>query len=520
MFSESDLRQMRDWGMDPSDGEAQLQIFRKGIRPIELISPCVYGNGLFRFDEIQPLDHAKAHFEEARSGGRICFFIPASGAATRMFKSALAIRRDHGRDPTWVLPSGKSSQISADERSLAETLAGIKEFAFWPQLSAALKTAGFEIDFLSARGQVIPVIDALLNDSGLGYEKLPKGLIPFHRGQSGEPLSACEEHVREALLFGTQPDGRLRMHFTVAPEHEGLFRRQLAPWFQALQAQAVRLEAEFSHQSRSTDTIAADLLNEPFRTSDGKLVFRPAGHGALLRNLEMLRGDIVFIKNIDNIQPDHRKGLVAESQRVLGGILADRQKKIFQILRSIENGGAVTSGLDEARDFLSKDFGVEVPEFKSRESACEWFFKALNRPLRVCGMVKNQGEPGGGPFWVRDKTGKKSLQIVERFQTDFQSSEQAAIFAGATHFNPVNLVCGLRDFRGQPFRLSDYADPETGFISRKSHEGRELQALELPGLWNGAMAGWLTYFVEVPQGTFAPVKELNDLLRPEHQRLL
>lgn len=516
LFSAEDLSQMRALGIEESAVLAQLESFRLGFPAVELVRACTPGQGIFRMGELEDSEALEEFFESARLKGRVSVFVPASGAATRMFKSVLAVYHSHRQEPGWKMPAEKT-RLNEDEVSADLSLQKIRDFAFWDELRRKIEKTGEDPDSLLSERRFVPVLSALLTAQGLGYEDLPKGLIAFHRQDSQEPLTACEEHVREASQYAADQEGVVRVHFTVSEEHRKLFLDRLNRQRPMLQSQGVSLEVTFSTQSTSTDTIAVDMQDQPFRGLDGRLVFRPAGHGALIKNLEEAGGDIVFIKNIDNIQPEYCRARVVEVQRSLGGVLLAKQHKIFDFLRRIDAGEPSPGWMGDASSFIEKDFSISVPALSSEEEKRNWFRSFLNRPLRICGMVKNQGEPGGGPFWVRDASGRLSCQIVEKSQVDLKNRDQAEVFSGATHFNPVNLVCGLRDYRGRPFLLGPFVDPSTGFISRKSKDGRELKALELPGLWNGAMARWLTYFVEVPAETFAPVKELNDLLRPEHQ---
>jgi len=340
-------------------------------------------------------------------------------------------------------------------------------------------------------------------------------LIPFH-GTSAASRTPFEDHLREACLYASGSEGRFRIHFTVSEEFLADFRDLADQLTASGKLAKVSPEILFSCQKGSTDTLAVDMENRPFRDRSGMLVFRPAGHGALLTNLEDLQGDLVFIKNIDNILVDNRRQQVVEVQRLLGGFLVREQRRIFSWLEKLDGAAPVSKVVDEAGIYLEKVLGMTLPSRLTAEEKTAFVRTALDRPLRVCGMVPNAGEPGGGPFWVSGQDGK-SRQIVEKSQVDLEDPAQKNILEKATHFNPVNLVCGLRDFRGRPFTLKHFGDPLTGFISIKSRDGHELKALELPGLWNGAMALWITFFVEIPIETFGPVKQVNDLLRPEHQ---
>jgi hypothetical protein len=383
-----------------------------------------------------------------------------------------------------------------------------------------MEKEGLSAEKLLDQNQWQEILKYLLTEQGLDYGALPKGLLKFHRYPSGN-RTALEEHLVEAIHTVRDRKGICRIHLTVSPEHEEAFRQcfekirsRYEQQFQSL------LEVTFSLQKHATDTIAVDLENRPFREKDGRLLFRPGGHGALLSNLANIGGDLIYVKNIDNILPDRLREPTVLWKKVLGGLLVEIQKTVFGYVRQLEEGSRDAGLFEMAIEFAKN--GLLMPEPKpfkqwSVEKKRNFLLNRLNRPLRVCGMVRNEGEPGGGPFWVEGKDGNLSLQIVESAEVDPGSSEQQAIWSSSSHFNPVDLVCAVRDFRGRSFHLEDYVNPEAVFISQKSKDGRDLKSLELPGLWNGAMAEWITLFVEVPIATFNPVKTINDLLKPEHQ---
>ena len=441
-------------------------------------------------------------------------FVPASGAATRMFQALLAAR-DAGLDR--VEEATRRAAAGDDAaRFVLDFLADIERFAFVDDLRAALARRGSSLDELVNRGEVGPILDALLTSSGLDYADLPKGLLPFHRYGSAE-RTPFEEHLVEAVGYARAADGRCRLHFTVSPEHEDRFRELLdkvrLSYEQRFEA---RFEVGFSVQKGSTDTVAVDTRDQPFRTDDGRLLFRPGGHGALIENLNDLRLDLVFIKNIDNVVPEHLASETIRWKQALAACLVQLQAETFRHVEAL-GGRPGTAEIEAAESFARQELCVEVGPGLDPEHRRAFLLRKLDRPLRVCGVVKNTGEPGGGPFWVRGEDGGASLQIVESAQVDSASPEQREIFASSTHFNPVDLVCGVRNHRGECFDLRRHVDSRAVFIGRKSSGGRELKALELPGLWNGAMADWNTVFVEVPLLTFNPVKTVLDLLRPEHQ---
>jgi hypothetical protein len=378
---------------------------------------------------------------------------------------------------------------------------------------------GLDLEAQLAHGQYTSALEYLLTPRGLNYANLPKGLLPFHR-YADHCRTPFEEHLIEAAVYTQDANGVARVHFTVSPEHYDTTTAYLEAVKSRYSAAGVRYEMTFSSQKMSIETLAVDLENRPFHDRHGRLVFRPAGHGALLANLSDLQGDIIFVKNIDNVVPDRLKDVTYIYKRLLGGYLVALQQTTFAYLEQLARQDVDTQSLDQMFAFARQQLSIVPPADMAQRPLQEqrrFLSTHLHRPLRVCGMVKNAGEPGGGPFWVEQADGSLSLQIVESSQVDMASAAQRACFVAATHFNPVDLVCGARDYRGQPFELPRFVDPNTGFISHKSHDGRDLKALELPGLWNGAMAYWNTVFVEVPSLTFNPVKTVLDLLRPEHQ---
>ena len=329
-----------------------------------------------------------------------------------------------------------------------------------------------------------------------------------------------EEHLVEGPLYAGGKNGQVNVHFTVSPEHRPLFEAlvaKVAPKYE--DKFGVKYSINFSEQKASTDTVAANPDNTPFRGKDGKILFRPGGHGALIENLNDLDADIIFIKNIDNVVPDRLKAETVEYKKLIAGVLVSKQKKAFEYLEILDSGKYTHTQLEEIIRFLRDELSCRNPELKDLEDAelAIYLKKKLNRPMRVCGMVKNVGEPGGGPFLAYNQDGTISLQILESSQIDTNNSDYLKMFQNGTHFNPVDLVCAVKDYKGNKFDLTKYVDPQTGFISSKSKDGKELKALELPGLWNGAMSDWNTIFVEVPLGTFNPVKTVNDLLREQHQ---
>jgi hypothetical protein len=429
-----------------------------------------------------------------------------------MFQALLAVRGEGGK-PT---RTGLAALAAGGDKNACETLAmleSIDRFAFADDLRRA--TGAADLSALEAGD----ILDALLAEDRLGYAAEPKGLIKFHRDDA-EGRTALEEHLAEAAAYVADRNGVARLHFTVSPEHLGAFRalyERVRP--DCERRTGARFEVGFSEQKRSTDTLAVDLENRPLRDAEGRLVLRPGGHGALIENLNDLRADVVHIQNVDNIVPARERGQVLVWRRFLIDELLAVQEAVFGHGRAL-SAHPSAAALEAARAFAAEVLHVAVPERLASSGAGvvrDFLAAKLARPLRVCGVVRNTGEPGGGPFWVRGRDGTLSLQIVESAEIDPASAEQRAIFASATHFNPVHVVCGLRDGAGKPFALVRFVDPDAVFIAEKSKDGRPLRALERPGLWNGAMADWNTVFVEIPSINFTPVKTVSDLLRPEHQ---
>jgi hypothetical protein len=510
----TDRSELEARGIEPGEAERQLALLADPPPSIVLIRPCTPGDGIQRLPPDRE-EELLALFDRARLAGRALSFVPASGAATRMFRGLLAcLERGAGASRTELKAAAGGGDAEAGE--LLAFLEGLSRFAFREELEAELARRGEDLDALLEEERWEPALRALLEEEGLCYAGLPKGLIPFHRaGEGGR--SALVEQLVDAAASLPDAEGRCRLHLTVAPGRRADFERALARARPALEARlGVRYEVGFSEQGRGTDTVAVEADGRPLRDGEGRLVLRPGGHGALIENLARLGGDLVFVKNIDNVVPEPRQEGPLRWRRLLGGLLVELQQTVFGYLERLEAGKLEGSALEEALAWVERWLGGR-PGAGSEEGRQEELLRRLRRPLRVCGMVPNEGEPGGGPFWVRGPSGGESAQIVEASQVDRSSAEQRALLASATHFNPVDLVCGLRDREGRAFELRRFVDPATVFLSEKSWRGRPIRALEHPGLWNGAMAGWNTVFVEVPGLTFNPVKTVLDLLRPAHQ---
>ena len=515
-LSDADRAQLDALGIDEGQVREQLHFFASQSASLTLTRPARTGDGIL---QIPPewFPHYLRKHDQASREGRLQRFVPASGAATRMFQSLLHIYYipQYLQCDELYLRVEQGVAIACD---FLRFLDSIRDFPFIEDLECCLLKDGLSLGQLMDGGRFRLLLDYFLTSRGLNYGSLPKGLIKFHRYHS-ERRTAFEEHLVESIHYAQNGSAVCSLHFTVSPEHDRQFRAlldELRPHHS--ERYGVEYVVGFSHQSKSTDTIAVDLEDRPFRDLQGRLHFRPGGHGALLSNLNALQGDIVFIKNIDNVVQDRLKGETALWKKVLAGYLVELQEITHDLLRRMKTHPS-ESLLREAETHARDRLLIDVPagfSSRPRDQRLSLLLTKLNRPIRVCGVVPNEGEPGGAPFWVRDSSGSLSLQIVEKAQVDMSSPEQRAIWSSSSHFNPVDLVCAMRDHEGKPFDLQKHVDRNAVFISKKSKDGREIKALELPGLWNGAMADWITVFIEVPRITFNPVKTVYDLLRPEH----
>lgn len=505
-LNEQDLKLLNKKNIRLEEIENQLRLFEKGFPFLTLINSASTSNGsIKKLTEIEYLIDKWNHYLTTSTS--IVKFVPASGAATRMFKDLF----QYLNNPSDSLEKNKY---------VDHFLKNIQLFAFFDDLNLICKNKySKSVNELIQRNKERSVIDLLLNKDGLNYGNLPKGLLKFHLYKNDIKRTPLEEHLVEGFLYANN-NGIVKIHFTVSNDHQDLFNsviNQLTPLYS--DKLGVKYEISFSIQQGEKDTIAVDLNNEPFR-ENGKLLFRPSGHGALLENLNDLDGDIIFIKNIDNVVPDSKKNDEIRYKKVLAGYLIKIQETIFEYLKLIESAKYNSSDLHKILSFIEKELCIKNSntQFYNTDELISYLFQKLNRPIRVCGMVKNIGEPGGGPFVVRDKDNSSSLQILESTQIDKQNAEALYYYNNSTHFNPVDIVCGIKDYKGNKFDLRKFVDADTGFISLKSKNGKELKALELPGLWNGSMSDWNTIFVEVPLSIFNPVKTVSDLLREQHQQ--
>lgn len=510
IFSNKDLEQLNSMGISLATANQQIKNFETGFPYAKLVLPAIVGNGIIRMDS-SLLDTYVKIYEKGSMALSITKFVPASGAATRMFKDQFA----------WIgkLKNGlPPSELIENDSDARKFFSNITKFAFWEDLSKTLMSKGIDASDYKADDTSLVILQHLLEDIGLGYASLPKGLLKFHK-YSDNTRTSTEEHLVEGINYACDGTNKVKIHLTVSPEHKEKFIAHLANVIEGYEKEyGVNFEIKLSVQKPSTDTLAVNPDNTPFRNADGTLLLRPGGHGALIQNLNELKQDIVFIKNIDNVVPDRLKPATTTYKKALGGLLIYVKQRIDATLRGIEHNSIEESQFEELKIFLKQYNIIDIDYLPTDFAQAKLYLReALNRPIRVCGMVKNTGEPGGGPFWVKsEKTGQISLQIVESSQVEMSNADQKAIFNKATHFNPVDLVCAAIDFRGEPFDLTRFVDHTTGFISLKSQGGKDLKAQELPGLWNGAMAEWITMFVEVPVETFNPVKTIMDLIRDQH----
>ena len=499
MLTQHDLKQIAQKGISEQQIDTQLGQFKTGFPFLKLEAAAAIGKGIIVPTPIESKNYVAAWQQYKAQGKRVVKFVPASGAASRMFKDMFAFV-----DADYDMPTTPFENKFFDH---------IRKFAFYNELDAACqKNNGKDIKTLMAEGNYKSIAANMLKAEGLNYGQLPKGLLLFHNYPEG-PRTPMEEHLVEGAMYAAS-NGEAFVHFTVSHEHMELFKQKVAEKANFYsQKYGIRYDITFSEQKPSTDTVAANPDGTPFRNSDGSLLFRPGGHGALIENLHEIDADIIFVKNIDNVVPDRLKADTVAWKQIIAGLLISLQKKAFEYMRILDEGATDTQ-LQEIARFVKDSLCVDP---KDNTVDANYLRNKLNRPMRVCGVVKNVGEPGGGPFLTYNQDGTVSLQILESSQIDKSNTEYMDMFTKGTHFNPVDLVCAVKDYQGNPFDLPKFVDKTTGFISQKSKNGKELQALELPGLWNGAMSDWNTIFVEVPLSTFNPVKTVNDLLREQHQ---
>ena len=514
-FSQTDSIQLRLKGLEKSQVNNQIDNFRSGFSYLILDSPATIKYGIIKCDKTELQSYIEV-FENRGRKKELLKFVPASGAASRMFKELFECYFE-------LKKSDEKPQNDFLEKytGAKQVFDRINDFAFFNELKTKFESNGKEFASPVNPSDYELLLELLLEEKGLNYGNLPKGLLLFHMYKD-RPRTSFEEHLVEGSHHCKDNKNLVKIYFTVSPEHIELFRKKFTDKKSLLEKElSSQFKIGFSIQKPSTDTIAVDMDNLPFREKDGSILFRPGGHGALLENLDQLNADIIFIKNIDNITPDRLRPATVHYKKCLAGILLEYQEKIYNYLCFLDDTNEPgKEKIEEMEMFLENRLCIRPPagyhDFTDKEKM-DYIREKLNRPVRVCGMVVNEGEPGGGPFLAVNSDGSVSLQVVETSQIDMDNPEQKKIVESSTHFNPVDLICGIKDYKGNKFDLVKFRDPKTGFISKKSKDGRELKAQELPGLWNGAMSDWNTIFVETPIETFNPVKTINDLLRPQHQ---
>ncbi len=507
MLTENDLTTLKNRGITLEQLNDQLERFRTGFPYLRLEGSATVGHGITAVNDSLTAEAVARWDKYLADGGSVCKFVPASGAASRMFKALFAFVNG---------PEEKAEPGSPVDILLAH----LAELPFKAELDATLRAAtGHDSDALLSQGRQKEIINAIIGKDGMNYGGLPKGLLTFHRYPDGSTRTPLEEQLMEGAQTAAA-NGVVNTHFTVSTEHDPLFRQKLSEVLPAIEKRTgLKFNVSTSQQRPSTDTVAATPEGEPFRDDNGNIVFRPGGHGALIANLSDIDAAVVFIKNIDNVVPDTHRADTIKYKKIIAGILILAHDSIERYLHILRQGKPTAKDLDEMYRFATNTLCIKHPSYASLsdEAKAKWLEAKFDRPLRVCGMVRNEGEPGGGPYLAYNPDGTASPQILESSQIDMANAANVAMMQNATHFNPVDLVCYIRDIAGTPYDLTKYVDPATGFISSKSLGGRDLRALELPGLWNGAMSDWNTIFVEVPVSTFNPVKTVNDLLRPMHK---
>ena len=501
--TKKDLEQLGQMGLTPEAVQQQIDNFKKGFPKSRLDDAATPANNGIRCLGDNEIARYEKQYRTLARDKKILKFVPASGAATRMFKDLYSFTATY---------FGVAKNFEKEFPEVKTFLENLRTFAFYNDLKTCMERADLDLDEYMRRGDYSTIINFLLKEQYLGYGSLPKALLKFHR-YGAVQRTPLEEHIVEGALYARNSDGTVNLHFTISPEHHKAFLKKIAEVKHYYEGTfGIKLKITFSEQKHYTDTIAVDEQNNPVRDETGRLTFRPGGHGALIENLNEQRADLIFIKNIDNVVPDWMKHTTVIYKQVIAGMLLELREKTFDYLRTLD-GHPDKRTLNKIIRFAKEELNIMVPE------GCDvkTLHALLNRPMRICGMVKNLGEPGGGPFYTIDIKGRRSLQVVESAQVNHNDPQQEKIFQESTHFNPVDLVCSTKNYRGRYFDLRQFVDPQTGFISKKTKGALTVKSQELPGLWNGAMADWITLFVEVPVATFNPVKTVNDLLRKEHR---
>lgn len=508
-ISEYDLQVLEQKGISRNRIIAQIDTFKEGIPYVNLEKAAIVDDGISKFSPAEEAALIEI-FEASKNNLSLLKFVPASGAASRMFKALFNFLDTFD-------PSKESLEVYLErtgDAAMKQFSQKISDFPFYGLVKERISGKTTSRD-----EELYLFVQELLSEEGLNYGFYPKGLLPFHN-YDGRTETPFEEHLKEGANYAKSA-GKAALHFTISEQHAALFSSEYEAVGSRVAATTdTTYEVGYSYQKPTTDTIAVNMDNTPFRNEDGSLLFRPGGHGALIENLNEQDADIIFIKNIDNVVTPRNANAVTHSKKVLAGLLMKIQKKTFAYAKLLEGHQVNEAHLEEIKTFLQENLNVRFsPTYSdlSTEDQVKVLKDKIHRPIRICGMVKNEGEPGGGPFWIKDLKGNVSLQIIESAQIDSENDQQMGILRNATHFNPVDLVCGVRDHEGKKYNLLNFVDHKQGFITAKTKDGKDLKALELPGLWNGGMAFWNTIFVEVASTTFNPVKTVNDLLKPSHQ---
>tara|TARA_R110002051_G_scaffold143507_2_gene216411 strand:+ start:2067 stop:3605 length:1539 start_codon:yes stop_codon:yes gene_type:complete len=508
-LTDNDQKQLQKKGISKESMLSHINTFKEGIPFVNLKNAAIIGNGILKFSDAEEKELI-AYYDSNLKKLDILKFVPASGAASRMFKALFNFLDVYNPKEESLNEYLKRT----NDKDIKQFSEGLERFPFYKKVMARINTTS------SSPGEkVFSFISELLGENALNYGFFPKGLLPFHNYESSA-ATPFEEHLKEGALYAGS-NGQATLHFTVSEQHKEMFEtefKEVAP--KVSKDTGIKYNVDYSFQKSSTDTLAVDMDNNPFRNEDGSVLFRPGGHGALIQNLNEQDADVIFIKNIDNVAVMKDAKAVADSKKVLAGVLLKEQEKAFEYAALLDKGRIDDALIEEIRNFLVTNLNVRFSvDFDSKSNADKLNIlkDKINRPIRICGMVKNEGEPGGGPFWVTNGKGEVSLQIIESAQIDMNNKQQANILKNSTHFNPVDLVCAVRNYKGEKYDLLKFVDEKQGFITGKTKDGKELKALELPGLWNGAMAFWNTIFVEVPLVTFNPVKSVVDLLKDSHQ---
>ncbi|MBU3822138.1 DUF4301 family protein [Flavobacteriaceae bacterium XHP0103] len=511
MFTEKDIQQITDHGLTVEQVNKQMETIKSGMTYSNLVDTATVGNGVLK---IQNKFQEYIDFYEAkRNSLSVVKFVPASGAASRMFKFLFQFLQDYD-------PQKENIEVYAKRNSeISVFLRGMRKLPFYETVRNELQKNIPDFEKVSLGEECVLFVKAMLDANGLNYSFYPKGLLPFHKYQD-HVSTAFKEHLLESTLYASS-NNEANLHFTISEAHTDMFNMELESIKEDLEKETnTRFNVSFSYQNKATDTIAITANDELYRNEDGSLLFRPSGHGALIENLNQLNHDLIFIKNIDNIAVFEQNKSLSDYKKLAAGVLLKIQEQAFKYMRKIDEDCVLEDELHNIELFvinrLNADLGEAYKQLTPEEKIGE-LRDRINRPIRVCGMVKNEGQPGGGPFWIKEENGYISLEIIEFAQIDADNDDQIRIVNRATHFNPTDLVCGVKDYKGNKFNLTDYVDPKAAFITMKSQNGVDIKAYELPGLWNGSMAHWNSIFVEIPLETFNPVKTVNDLLNPAHQ---